>query len=102
MRSVLWKLATKQLKQTEWKKLAMHWGFNEKHIRAIEHQYTGNCQTISCGLLFTQNYFLFLTKRMYVFANKLSLGLFMMEHFKSLSVIIYSQHNTGLIYLQEI
>ncbi|KAL5004492.1 hypothetical protein ScPMuIL_017948 [Solemya velum] len=41
MKDILWRLATKQLKPNDWKKLAMHWGFTPEHIRAIEHQYTG-------------------------------------------------------------
>lgn len=35
MKEILWKLATKQLKQTEWKKMAHHWKFTENHIKAI-------------------------------------------------------------------
>lgn len=42
LKTVYWKLATKQLKATDWKALAKHWHFNENHIKAIEHQYTGN------------------------------------------------------------
>lgn len=41
MKDILWKLATKQLKPNDWKKLAKHWNFSEAHVRAIEHQYTG-------------------------------------------------------------
>ncbi|KOC66568.1 Ankyrin repeat and death domain-containing protein 1A [Habropoda laboriosa] len=40
IRSVLWKLAYKQLGPQDWKKLAMHWAFTPDQIRAIEHQYT--------------------------------------------------------------
>ncbi|XP_055956595.1 ankyrin repeat and death domain-containing protein 1A-like isoform X3 [Patella vulgata] len=41
MKDVMWKLATKHLKPTDWKKLAVHWKFTPEHLRAIEHQYTG-------------------------------------------------------------
>ena len=41
MKDIMWKLATKQLKPNDWKKLAYYWKFNENHIKAIEHQYTG-------------------------------------------------------------
>ncbi|XP_052100819.1 ankyrin repeat and death domain-containing protein 1A-like isoform X7 [Mytilus californianus] len=41
MKDILWKLATKQLKPGDWKKLAIHWKFTSDHIRCIEHQYTG-------------------------------------------------------------
>nr|CAG2216169.1 unnamed protein product [Mytilus edulis] len=41
MKDILWKLATKQLKPGDWKKLAVHWKFTSDHIRCIEHQYTG-------------------------------------------------------------
>ncbi|XP_018399546.1 PREDICTED: ankyrin repeat and death domain-containing protein 1A-like isoform X2 [Cyphomyrmex costatus] len=41
IRSVLWKLAYKQLAPEDWKKLAFHWAFTSDQIRAIEHQYTG-------------------------------------------------------------
>ncbi|KAF7239511.1 Ankyrin repeat and death domain-containing protein 1A [Varanus komodoensis] len=41
IRSVLWRLATKYLKPSEWKKLAHYWKFTEGHIRAIEHQWAG-------------------------------------------------------------
>ncbi|XP_052699720.1 ankyrin repeat and death domain-containing protein 1A-like isoform X4 [Crassostrea angulata] len=41
MKDILWKLATKQLKPGDWKKLALYWKFTAEHIRAIEHQYTG-------------------------------------------------------------
>ncbi|XP_025157153.1 ankyrin repeat and death domain-containing protein 1A isoform X4 [Harpegnathos saltator] len=40
MRSILWKLAYKQLAPGDWKKLALHWAFTHDQIRAIEHQYT--------------------------------------------------------------
>ncbi|CAK9827321.1 Ankyrin repeat and death domain-containing protein 1A [Anthophora retusa] len=40
VRSVLWKLAYKQLGPEDWKKLALHWAFTYDQIRAIEHQYT--------------------------------------------------------------
>nr|XP_012142855.1 PREDICTED: ankyrin repeat and death domain-containing protein 1A-like isoform X1 [Megachile rotundata] len=40
VRSVLWKLAYKQLGPEDWKKLALHWAFTQDQIRAIEHQYT--------------------------------------------------------------
>lgn len=42
VRSVLWKLAYKQLGPEDWKKLALHWAFTHDQIRAIEHQYTGS------------------------------------------------------------
>ncbi|ESO02218.1 hypothetical protein HELRODRAFT_66160 [Helobdella robusta] len=42
LKSVFWKLATKQLKPNDWKMLAKHWQFTDNHIKAIEHQYTGN------------------------------------------------------------
>jgi len=41
LRDILWKLATKQLRPNEWKKLAKHWNFSDAQLRAIEHQYTG-------------------------------------------------------------
>ncbi|XP_064647634.1 ankyrin repeat and death domain-containing protein 1A-like isoform X2 [Lineus longissimus] len=41
MKSVLYRLASKQLKPGEWRKLAHHWNFSEEHIKAIQHQYTG-------------------------------------------------------------
>ena len=41
MKEVLWRLATKELRSGEWRKLAHHWGFSDAHIKAIEHQYTG-------------------------------------------------------------
>ncbi|XP_062569543.1 ankyrin repeat and death domain-containing protein 1A-like isoform X1 [Saccostrea cucullata] len=41
MKDILWKLATKQLKSVDWKKLALYWKFTAEHIRSIEHQYTG-------------------------------------------------------------
>ncbi|XP_050458784.1 ankyrin repeat and death domain-containing protein 1A-like isoform X2 [Cataglyphis hispanica] len=40
VRSILWKLAYKQLAPGDWKKLALHWAFTPEQIRAIEHQYT--------------------------------------------------------------
>lgn len=42
MREVLWKLAMKQLKGDEWKKLARHWQFTEDHIQAIQQNYSGS------------------------------------------------------------
>ncbi|XP_024879460.1 ankyrin repeat and death domain-containing protein 1A-like isoform X4 [Temnothorax curvispinosus] len=42
VRSVLWKLAYKQLAPGDWKKLAFHWAFTPEQIRAIEHQYTAS------------------------------------------------------------
>ncbi|XP_015176425.1 PREDICTED: ankyrin repeat and death domain-containing protein 1A-like isoform X2 [Polistes dominula] len=42
IRSILWKLAYKQLGPTDWKKMALHWAFSGEQIRAIEHQYTGS------------------------------------------------------------
>ena len=41
LKDILWKLATKQLRPSEWKKLAKQWNFSDVHLRAIEHQYTG-------------------------------------------------------------
>ncbi|OAD61080.1 Ankyrin repeat and death domain-containing protein 1A [Eufriesea mexicana] len=41
IRSILWKLAYKQLGPEDWKKLALHWAFTHDQIQAIEHQYTG-------------------------------------------------------------
>ena len=41
MREVLWRLATRQLRPGDWKLLAAHWNFAPEHIRAIEHEYTG-------------------------------------------------------------
>ncbi|KAK0043240.1 ankyrin repeat and death domain-containing protein 1A, partial [Biomphalaria pfeifferi] len=41
MKDVLWKLATKQLKPNDWKKLAYHWHFTAEHVKAIEQEYTG-------------------------------------------------------------
>ncbi|KAK3595191.1 hypothetical protein CHS0354_002795 [Potamilus streckersoni] len=43
MKELLWKLATKHLKENDWKKLANYWKFMPDHVRAIEHQYTGAC-----------------------------------------------------------
>ncbi|EZA51978.1 Ankyrin repeat and death domain-containing protein 1A [Ooceraea biroi] len=40
IRSILWKLAYKQLAPGDWKKLALHWAFTPEQIKAIEHQYT--------------------------------------------------------------
>ncbi|XP_068993389.1 ankyrin repeat and death domain-containing protein 1A isoform X1 [Neodiprion pinetum] len=40
LRSILWRLAYKQLAPPDWKKLALHWAFTHEQIRAIEHQYT--------------------------------------------------------------
>ncbi|XP_077867211.1 uncharacterized protein LOC100372378 [Saccoglossus kowalevskii] len=42
MRPILWRLGTKQLRKEEWKKLAFVWGFTDAHIKAIEHQFTGD------------------------------------------------------------
>jgi len=41
MKEILWKLATKQLKSGDWKKLSVYWKFTPEHTRSIEHQYTG-------------------------------------------------------------
>ncbi|XP_014782978.1 ankyrin repeat and death domain-containing protein 1A isoform X2 [Octopus bimaculoides] len=41
MKEILWRLSTKQLKNNEWKKLALYWKFKPEHIQAIEHQYVG-------------------------------------------------------------
>ena len=48
MKEVLWRLATKELRSGEWRKLAHHWGFSDAHIKAIEHQYTGIQYTHIC------------------------------------------------------
>ncbi|XP_069078917.1 ankyrin repeat and death domain-containing protein 1A isoform X3 [Pleurodeles waltl] len=42
IRSVMWRLATKYLKPTDWKKLAHYWMFKDGHIKAIEEQWTGS------------------------------------------------------------
>ncbi|XP_018323307.1 ankyrin repeat and death domain-containing protein 1A-like isoform X4 [Agrilus planipennis] len=42
LKDVIFKLAYKQLQPGDWKKLAYHWAFTEEHVRAIEHQYTGD------------------------------------------------------------
>jgi len=42
MTLLLWKLAIKQLKPDDWKKLAKYWKFTTDHINAIQQQYTGN------------------------------------------------------------
>ncbi|KAK3098345.1 hypothetical protein FSP39_018639 [Pinctada imbricata] len=42
LQDTLQKLATKHLKSSDWKKLAVHWKFTPEHIHSIEHQYTGN------------------------------------------------------------
>ncbi len=42
MKEILWRLATRQLKTGEWRRLAYYWRFKETQIKAIEHQYTGN------------------------------------------------------------
>ena len=44
MKELLWTLATKNLKSSDWKKLAIYWTFTADHIRCIEHQYTGTEQ----------------------------------------------------------
>jgi hypothetical protein len=41
MKEVMWTLATKHFKPSDWKRLAMYWKFTPDHIRCIEHQYTG-------------------------------------------------------------
>jgi len=41
-RMLLYRLASKYLKPIEWKQLAFYWGFTDKHLQAIEEQYTGN------------------------------------------------------------
>lgn len=41
LKDVFWKLAMKQLKPADWKKLAYHWHFTPEHVRAIEQEYTG-------------------------------------------------------------
>ncbi|XP_059228242.1 ankyrin repeat and death domain-containing protein 1A isoform X6 [Mustela nigripes] len=39
--SVLWRLASRDLRPHEWKKLAYCWEFTEAHVHAIEQQWTG-------------------------------------------------------------
>uniref|UniRef100_G1L7K1 Ankyrin repeat and death domain containing 1A n=1 Tax=Ailuropoda melanoleuca TaxID=9646 RepID=G1L7K1_AILME len=39
--SVLWRLASRDLRPHEWKKLAYCWDFTEAHVHAIEQQWTG-------------------------------------------------------------
>ena len=46
MKDILWNLATKHLKPTDWKKLAVYWKFTPDHVRCIEHQYTGELKTM--------------------------------------------------------
>ncbi|XP_073922312.1 ankyrin repeat and death domain-containing protein 1A isoform X1 [Castor canadensis] len=41
LRSVLWRLASRDLRPQEWKKLACSWEFTEDHVYAIEQQWTG-------------------------------------------------------------
>ncbi|CAH1795976.1 unnamed protein product [Owenia fusiformis] len=41
MNDVLWKLAKKQLRKDEWRKLGSYWEFTDTQILAIQHQYTG-------------------------------------------------------------
>ena len=54
MKDILWRLATKQLRSGEWKKLAYHWGFTENHVKAIEHQYTGESRSSSISTQVSQ------------------------------------------------
>ncbi|XP_051901662.1 ankyrin repeat and death domain-containing protein 1A-like [Pristis pectinata] len=42
VRSVLWTLATRHQKPGHWKRLAQHWNFSAKHIKALESQWTGS------------------------------------------------------------
>ncbi|XP_072594904.1 ankyrin repeat and death domain-containing protein 1A isoform X13 [Vulpes vulpes] len=39
--SVLWRLASRDLRPHEWKKLAYCWEFTDAHVHAIEQQWTG-------------------------------------------------------------
>ncbi|XP_021499886.1 ankyrin repeat and death domain-containing protein 1A isoform X5 [Meriones unguiculatus] len=41
LRSVLWRLASQDLRPSEWKRLAYSWEFTEAHVCAIEQQWTG-------------------------------------------------------------
>jgi hypothetical protein len=41
LRSVLWRLASRDLRPQEWKKLACSWEFTEDHVYAIKQQWTG-------------------------------------------------------------
>ena len=60
IRSILWKLAYKQLAPEDWKKLAVHWAFTPEQIRAIEHQYTGKSILCIVILVSHRNLFTFL------------------------------------------
>ncbi|XP_076982854.1 ankyrin repeat and death domain-containing protein 1A [Tamandua tetradactyla] len=42
LRSMLWRLASRDLRPHEWKKLAYSWEFTEAHVQAIEQQWTGS------------------------------------------------------------
>ncbi|KAL6062300.1 hypothetical protein STEG23_002022, partial [Scotinomys teguina] len=42
IRTLLWNLAYRQLKDKDWQRLARWWNFTEDHIRAIEEQWSGN------------------------------------------------------------
>ncbi|XP_039614352.1 ankyrin repeat and death domain-containing protein 1B isoform X2 [Polypterus senegalus] len=42
IRGIMWKLAYNQLKDNDWKKLAMEWHFTEPQIQAIEEQWIGS------------------------------------------------------------
>ncbi|XP_041519639.1 ankyrin repeat and death domain-containing protein 1B [Microtus oregoni] len=42
IRTLLWNLAYRQLKEKDWQRLARLWNFSEDQIRAIEEQWSGN------------------------------------------------------------
>jgi len=73
IRSVLWKLAYKQLAPGDWKKLAFHWAFTPEQIKAIEHQYTGksilcNVRLLSQFITFSKKYYLsYISVDFYIF-----------------------------------
>uniref|UniRef100_UPI00358F2F97 ankyrin repeat and death domain-containing protein 1A-like isoform X2 n=1 Tax=Myxine glutinosa TaxID=7769 RepID=UPI00358F2F97 len=41
LRNLLWEMANSRLSQTDWHRLALHFGFTEKHLEAIECQWIG-------------------------------------------------------------
>ena len=41
IRTLLWNLAYRQLKEKDWQRLARLWNFSEDQIRAIEEQWSG-------------------------------------------------------------
>ena len=50
LRQTLWRLAMKQLRRDDWKKLAKHWQFTDEQIEAILWQYTGLSVSLSVCL----------------------------------------------------